>query len=151
MILEDNMNPPLAAAPSQENPSLRAVKVFVFTIVGTALMVGALCWAVSTRRFVARAAHAPGTVVKLNAGGSHPEVRFTTVEGQVVEYPQGGMIWSYRVGDQVEVLYAPERPASSAVINQPGALWGFVAMDFLMGAGFVLLAQLAWWRPDWVK
>ena len=142
---------PTTANTPRGNPALRTLKIIVFTMVGVALMVGAVCWAVSTRRFVARAATAPGVVVKLNAGGSHPEVRFTTATGKIIEYPQGGMIWGYRVGDRVEVLYEPENPAGSAVLNRPGALWGFVAMDFLMGAAFVLLAQLAWWRPDWVE
>ena len=137
-------------AASRDNPALRLFKVVVFTLVGLALMVGAVCWAVSTRAFVARAASAPGVVVKLNAGGAHPQVRFTTATGEAVETPQGGMIWGYRVGDKVEMLYEPDNPTGSAVINRPGALWGFVAMDFLMGAVFVLLAQLAWWRPDLV-
>ena len=134
----------------RDNRMLRRLKIFVFTFVGAALMIGALCWGASTRRFVARAVSAPGVVVKLNAGGSHPEVRFTTAAGEVVDYAQGGMIWGYRAGDQVEVLYEPANPAGSAVLNRPGALWGFVAMDFLLGASFILVAQLAWWRPEWV-
>ena len=71
---------------------------------------------------MARAASAPGLVVKLDAGGVHPEIRFTTAAGQVVECPQGGMIWGYQVGDRVELLYEPANPFSSAVINRPGAL-----------------------------
>ena len=142
---------PMTANTPRENPALCTLKIIVFTLVGVALMVSALCWAVSTRRFVARAATAPGLVIKLNAGGAHPQVRFTTAAGEVIEYPQDGMIWGYRVGDRVEVLYAPENPAGSAVLNRPGALWGFVAMDFLMGAAFVLVTQLAWWRPDWFE
>ena len=141
----------MTASTPRENPALRTLKSIVFTVVGVALMVGALCWGASTRRFVARAATAPGVVTKLNAGGAHPEVRFTTAAGETVEYPQGGMIWGYHAGDHVEVLYEPGNPAGSAVLNRPGALWGFVAMDFLMGAVFVLVAQLAWWRPDWVE
>lgn len=140
----------MAAETLQDNQALRTVKIIVFTVVGLALMVGAVCWAVSTRRFVAQAVAAPGVVIRLNAGGAHPQVRFTTAAGQTIEYPQGGMIWAYRVGDKVKVLYVPENPAGSAVLNRPGALWGFVAMDFLLGAAFVLLSQLAWWRPGWV-
>ena len=140
---------PMATEILPDNKALRAVKSAVFTLVGVALLISAVGWAVSTRRFVARAATTPGVVIRLNAGGSHPEVRFTSAAGHVIEYPQGGMIWGYRVGDTVEVLYKPDNPTGSAVINRPGALWGLVAMDFLLGAGFVLLAQLAWWRPDW--
>ena len=141
----------MAVETPPDNNALRTVKIIVFTIVGLALMVGAVCWAVSAWAFVARAAAAPGLVIRLNAGGAHPEVSFTTAAGQVIDYPQGGMIWGYRVGDKVEVLYEPDNPAGSAVLNQSGALWGFVAMDFLLGAGFVLMAQLAWWRPEWIR
>ena len=141
----------MAAETSPDNKALRTVKIIVFTLVGLALMVSAVCWAISTRHFVARAAAAPGVVVKLNAGGAHPEIRFTTAAGQVVEYPQGGMIWGDQMGDHVEVLYTPENPTGSAVLNRPDALWGFVAMDFLMGAGFVLLSQLARRWPQWIR
>ena len=132
----------------RDTPALRAAKSLVFTLVGVGLMISAGWWAVSTRQFVARAASAPGLVVRLNHGGAHPEVRFTTATGEAVEYGQGGMIWGYRVGDRVEVLYAPEHPGRDPVIHTAGALWGFVAMVFFMGAGFVLMAQLAWWRLD---
>ncbi len=138
----------MTADPSQDNPALRTLKSIVFTLVGVGLMISALYWAVSTRHFVARAAGAPGTVVKLNAGGAHPEIRFTTTAGQVIEFPQGGMIWGYHAGDHVEVLYDPQHPTTDPVINTAGALWGFTVMDFLLGAAFVVVAQLARRRPD---
>ncbi len=141
----------MAADTFRDNKALRVTKSIVFTLVGVGLMISAVCWAVSTRRFVAHAASAPGVVVKLNAGGAHPEVRFTTAAGQTVEYPQGGMIWGYRVEDRVKVLYLPQDPMADPVINTPGALWGFMAMDFLMGAAFVVIAQIAWRRPDLVE
>ncbi len=133
--------------PAQETPPLRILKALVFTLVGVGLMAGDLYWAAATRRFVAHAASAPGSVVRLNAGGAHPEVRFTTTAGKVIEYPQGGMIWGYRVGDKVEVLYDPQDPADP-VINTVGALWGFTLMNFLMGAVFVGAAALLWRSPD---
>ena len=138
----------MAADTFQDSPALRMVKIIVFTLVGVGLMISALCWAVSTWHFVARAASAPGSVVKLNAGGSHPQVRFATAAGKVIEYPQGGMIWGYRAGDKVDVLYDPQDPTTDPVIDTPGALWGFTTMDFLLGAAFAVVAQLAWRRPD---
>lgn len=136
--------------PPQDYPALRALKSIVFTFVGVGLMISALCWAASTRRLTTRAAVAPGMVVKLNAGGAHPEIRFTTAAGQAIEYPQGGMIWGYHVGDHVEVLYDPRDPTTDPVINTFGALWGFTGMDFLLGTAFVMVAQLARRRPDLV-
>jgi hypothetical protein len=50
------------------------------------------------------AAVADGIVTKLNAGGAHPEIEFTTPDGQTVSYPQGGMIGGYKPGDHVRVL-----------------------------------------------
>ena len=135
----------------RENSALRRVKSIVFTLVGVGLMIGAVGWGISTGRFMTRAASAPGVVVRLNHGGAHPEVRFTTAAGEVIEYPQGGIIWGYRVGDRVEVLYEPEHPDRDPIIHTTGALWGFVAMDFLMGAVFVLMAQLAWWWPGRIR
>ena len=137
--------------PPPEGAALRTFKVVLFTGVGVALMAGTLGAAAATRNFVARARSATGQVVRLNAGGSHPQVRFTTAAGEVVDYPQGGMIGGYRVGDAVEVLYDPLAPTSAPVLNTTGALWGFHVMTFLMGAGFVLMAQLARWRPDLVR
>ena len=48
----------------------------------------------------------------------------------------------------MEVLYDPRDPATDPVINRSGALWGFTAMDFLLGTAFVMVAQLARRRPD---
>ena len=130
---------------------MRKVKIVVFTVVGLGLMAGTLFTVAGTRRFVAGARTAPGEVVRLNAGGAHPQVRFVTAEGETVEYPQGGMIWGYRRGDRVTVLYDPRHPSDGPTLDTAGALWGFEATTFLMGAVFVVLAQLAWWRPGWVE
>ena len=136
--------------PSGDNRPLRLLKAVVFTVAGVGLMVAAVWSAASTWRFVAHAVAVPGTVIRLNAGGAHPEVRFTTATNQVIDYPQGGMIWGYRVGDQVTVLYDPNDPAQP-IINTRGALWGFTAMNFLLGAVFVVAAQLLWRERDLVK
>lgn len=133
--------------PALYKKPLGIMKALVFILAGVALVAGALYWADANRRFVARAASAPGAVIRLNAGGAHPEIRFTTAAGKVVEYPQGGMIWGYRVGDKVQVLYEPhDRP--DPVINTFGAIWGFTTMDFLLGAVFVAAGILIWLDPE---
>jgi hypothetical protein len=76
-----------------------------------------------TRNFLATARHAEGIVTKLNAGGSHPEIQFTAGDGSVVSYPQGGLIFGYRPGDKVDVLFTDGDPRSSAVVNIFGAVW----------------------------
>ena len=134
----------IPVAPRSEDPALRTLKALVFALAGLVMLRVAVYCVVSTRDFLARAHVAEGEVVRLNAGGSHPEVRFVTDKGQEVEYPQGGMIGGYHAGDHVTVLYDPENPAMSPVLNTFGALWGFNITDFLMGAVFLLAAWSMW-------
>ena len=139
------MIPPPPSQP--ENPGLRTLKAIVFALAGVVFLAVAVYSTVSTRNFVARARRAAGEVVRLNAGGAHPQVRFVTDEGQVVEYSQDGMIGGYRTGDRVTVLYDPHDPKMAPTVDTTGALWGFTSMDFLMGAVFVLVAY-GISRPD---
>lgn len=88
------------------------------------------------RRFVQAASRAPGVVSRLNAGGSHPEIRFPAASGEVVDYPQGGMIGGYHLGDRVSVLYDPRRPSDGPCVDAPGALWLNTGMLFGLGAVF---------------
>ncbi len=64
-----------------------------------------------------------GQVERLNAGGSHPQVAFTTATGQRISYPQGGMIFGYEPGQPVRVLYDPARLRLEPVLDTFGALW----------------------------
>jgi hypothetical protein len=126
---------------------MRRIKALMFTGIGVAIMLASVAWAVSVWGFAADASSAQGIVTRLNAGASHPQVRFTTAAGEVIEYPQNGWISGYQVGDQITVLYDPQRP-TKAVVNTFGALWGFTLLGFTMGAAFVGMAQLARHRPD---
>jgi hypothetical protein len=76
-------------------------------------------------------------VTQLNAGGSHPEIEFATLSGTKITYPQGGLIFGYRPGQQVRVLYNPQDPAKTACVDTFGALW-FVPL-ILSGIGMALL------------
>lgn len=118
-------------------------KGVVFTIVGTCLLIGAALYAQSTREFLRTSIVVPGRVIKLNAGPHHPEIAFTTLAGEHVEYPQGGSV-SEEDGATVEVRYAPDAPAMSARLNTFGAIWGDVLMIAGMGVVFFLggLGQL---------
>ncbi len=107
----------------------------LFIFIGTIVILGTLFWGVSNRQFIKNAATAKGVVTKLNSGGSHPEIKFTTTDGRTVEYPQGGLISGYQVGDEVSVLYDEKNP-QTAVINSFGALWGFPLFLFILGICF---------------
>ena len=124
--------------PTPKKPNLGdRLKGGVFAVVGLGVMVGVGFGAASTRRFVQSAAHAPGVVTRLNAGGSHPEIRFTAAAGQIVSYPQGGMISGYYPGERVSVLYDPRDPSDSPCLNAFGALWLGWIMLLGLGAAFV--------------
>ncbi|PXX40473.1 MULTISPECIES: DUF3592 domain-containing protein [Burkholderia] len=122
------------AAPHTEMPIVKGV---VFTVAGTCLLIGVAMYAQSTREFLRTSVVVPGRVVKLNAGPHHPQIAFTTLAGEHVEYPQGGDV-SVPDGATVEVRYAPEAPAMTARMNTFGAIWGGVLTFGGMGAVFLL-------------
>ncbi len=138
---------------SSRGDPLDVVRGVVFLLVGLALVLGMLFEARSTLNFNRRALHAQGTVIRLNAGGSHPEIQFRTRGGQTIEFPQGGMIARYAPGQQVSVLYDPDWPRS-VTLNTFGAQWGFTVMSFLMGlvfagAGWFILRAYIRARDAW--
>jgi len=96
----------------------------LFALIGFGLLAIAANLTLERRDFLARAQTADGVVSHLNAGGSHPEIAFTTGTGETISYPQGGLIFGYQQGQSVRVHYLPEQPAGSAVIDDAGALWG---------------------------
>ena len=108
----------------------------LFALVGLGLICGAVAETSATRRFVRSAARAPGVVSRLNAGGAHPQIQFTAASGEVVGYPQGGMIWGYHAGDRVSVLYDPHRPDNDPRLDTPNVLWFDTGMLFALGAVF---------------
>lgn len=114
------------------------VKSVVFIVAGAALLIAAVVTGLDVRRFVARSIPVPGRVVRLNAGGSHPEIAFRTRAGESVSFPQGGFIWGYRVGDAVTVRYREDAPRRSARIDSVGALWFGPILLTLLGLGVVL-------------
>lgn len=83
---------------------------------------------------------APGVVEYLNAGGSHPQIAFTTLQGEHISYPQGGLIFGYTPGQQVHVRYLRATPRFTAELDDAGALWGMTVLSALMGVVFAVVA-----------
>lgn len=108
----------------------------LFALIGLVLLGIAVGLALDRREFLARAQTADGIVSRLNAGGAHPEIAFTTVAGEKISYPQGGFISGYRPGQTVRVRYLPEWPSGSAVVDDLGALWGVPVVMGGMGLIF---------------
>jgi len=114
----------------------------LFLGIGALLLLASALWIGSIASFVAGAETAPGSVVELNAGGSHPEVEFTPEGGEPIRYPQNGLIAGFAVDDSVQVLYTPGDP-SSAVIDNAGALWGFPIGGLVLGLVFAVVGWVA--------
>lgn len=119
------------------NPYTYLIRSLIFGLAGMVLLAIAGSMAYWRYEFLPQAQHAPGVVTKLNAGGSHPEIEFTSADNQVISYPQGGMISGYEVGQPVQVLYLAEDPEMTAVIEDRGALWGTPVMLGIMGLAFI--------------
>ncbi|WP_107313485.1 DUF3592 domain-containing protein [Burkholderia metallica] len=136
-------------SPAQQTEMLIA-KGIVFTVAGTCLLIGTALYAQSTREFLQASVVVPGHVVKLNAGPHHPEIAFTTLAGEQVEYAQGGAV-SVQDGASVEVRYLPDAPKMTARMNTFGGIWGGVltfgamgAVFFLVGVGHLRSGVRAW-------
>ncbi|WP_281686225.1 DUF3592 domain-containing protein [Pseudomonas citronellolis] len=102
-------------------PSL--VRIIILGLISIGFLSAAVLTAMQTIDFLESAEVAPGVVSRLNAGGSHPQVQFTTLSGQQYEFPQGGFIFGYKEGMAVDVYYLSENPGMTAVIKDPGAIW----------------------------
>ncbi|ASZ12339.1 DUF3592 domain-containing protein [Chitinophaga pendula] len=111
------------------------LKYLLCLIAGIVLLVAGTGSAIATMRFIHKAQRAPGMVVRQNAGPSHVEIQFTTAAGQVVNYPQNGLIYLNH-GQEVTVLYDPARPRSTASISNNIALWDCTMGLFLLGGVF---------------
>jgi hypothetical protein len=114
------------------------IKAIVFFVVGVGLLIASVVTGIALRGFISRAVSAPGVVSRLNAGGSHPEIEFTTASGEMISYPQGGLIFGYRPGQKVRVLYAEDNPKGTAHVNSFGALWFTPLTLFGLGLGLMI-------------
>ncbi|WP_063962867.1 DUF3592 domain-containing protein [Burkholderia paludis] len=106
-------------------------------LTGVALLVSAVVDVRSTRHFVHESIVVPGRVIRLDYGPHHPDIAFTTLAGERIEYPQGGDV-DVDLGDAVEVRYLPADPRSSARMNAFWALWGGPITFGAAGALFML-------------
>lgn len=116
----------------------------VVTVIALILLLIALRIGMQTQAFVQRALRADGTVTELNAGGSHPQIRFIAADKTEVSYPQGGFIFGFKQGDKVIVLYAPADPAGTATVDTLGAVWFTPLLLTGLGALFLAIGLVQW-------
>ena len=110
----------------------------MFIVVGSCVLLAAIASTVSVFRFVDRSVLVDGTVTRLNAGGSHPQVDFTTRDGRPVSYPQGGLVFGKAAGDHVRVRYDASDPARTATLDEFGAVWSLPLFLAVLGIGFII-------------
>ena len=117
----------------------------LFALIGLALLAAMAIQTSSRVGFLQSALEADGSVVALNAGGSHPEIAFTDGTGTRISYPRG-WIYGYQVGMRVKVHYQADAPATSAVVDDFGALWGTPAFLGLLGSAFTVTGLMTLFR-----
>jgi cytochrome c oxidase assembly protein Cox11 len=116
----------------------------IFCVVGLAII--GFAYVPAQRLLALRAgAHATGVVTQLvsnTANNSEPnifsDVQFTGANGAVVRFLDrtGSNPAPYKVGDHVAVIYKPENPSSTAMIDRRARNWVPVGMLLLFGGTF---------------
>ncbi|MFN8346278.1 MAG: DUF3592 domain-containing protein [Spirosomataceae bacterium] len=116
----------------------------IFTVVGLALLGGALYAYQSQKKFLSQAYASTGTVTALEysrsrkGGGTYyPIVEFRTPDGQSYTFrsEMGSKPPAYDVGEQVEVRYNPKDPFD-AKLTGFWSLWGLSVLFAGMGSVF---------------
>ena len=121
---------------SSSSPPL--VRALVFLPTGIVLLVAAVLVSRNVRSFIRHSETAPGTVIRLNAGSSHPEISFRLRDGRTFSFPQGGLIGGYAPGQRVVVRYAAVDPQRTACLDVWGALWFWFVILTILGSGCTL-------------
>ncbi|PHJ57965.1 hypothetical protein VF14_28395 [Nostoc linckia z18] len=123
----------------------------IFGGVGTIITVTGIIIGLNTRSFVASAIPTQGTVIELvqrwstdNKGRSsyvyYPVVQYTTRSGEstVFESTSGTNPPQFAKGQQIEILYVPDKPGS-ATINSWFSLWFLPLMFTGLGSIFAVV------------
>ncbi len=101
-----------------------------FTVIGLVLLFIGLFWLNATSERLTRMIDGTGTVVEVirrrvgDDTNYYPRIEFQTQTGETFQFESntGGSSTSYRVGDQVPILYNPQMP-QDATINSWYEIW----------------------------
>ncbi|SIT38697.1 conserved exported hypothetical protein [Paraburkholderia piptadeniae] len=105
-------------------------------LIGLCLSVGAAFYVYSVIEFCLSSVVVTGKVVRLNAGGHHPQIAFDAKDGRHFERPTG-TTWSYEAGQVVPIRYSPDDPDGSAMIDSAIDLWRWPLFVVFLAAAFV--------------
>ncbi len=128
---------------------------FIFGGIGIGLLIGAFVAYNYSRKFIAKAETAQGTITKLNyhkssrksGGVYYPTVQFTTQAGKTysVASNSGSNPAAYNIGESVKVYYNPEDP-KDILLPDFFSVWGislilgFIGLIFSVISGSLLYA-----------
>jgi hypothetical protein len=128
----------------------------IFAGVGSIFAVIGITIGINTYSFVGTAVSTQGTVIDLELGSStdsegrsfsvyYPVVKFTASNGEptIFESNTGSQPPAFTKGQQVEVLYNPQKPNSAMINSSRFDLWFAPAMITGMGSVFVLIGGFA--------
>ena len=127
---------------------------YTFTLIGLAMLIGALCLYLNTRSFLGEALRTRGIVVDLVASQSDhsttyaPTVQFKTPAGETIEFTSSTSSnpTAYNQGEIVEVLYLAGQP-QGARINGFFSLWGGGVIVGSLGGIFFLVGAILFLVP----
>ncbi|RCJ37315.1 hypothetical protein A6770_14365 [Nostoc minutum NIES-26] len=139
------------------NEDTKFLRIFgsIFAGIGSIFAVTGIIIGLNTRSFVATAIPAQGTIIDLvprsstDSNGYHssyvyyPVVKFTDRSGEptVFESKAGSDPPAFSKGQQVEVLYNPQKP-NSAMINSWHEFWLLPVIFTSLGLIFVLIGGI---------
>lgn len=115
----------------------------LFALIGIGLLGIAVNLTLDRRDFLARAQTADGIVSRLNAGGSHPEIAFTTGKGEKFPTPRVASSSAMSRGSRCEFIICPSsrpptpRRGSRCTVGTPvmlGAMGLFFTLVGLLKA-----------------
>jgi len=151
---------------------MKIIKIIstLFSIIGIGLLIASLFIFNHTRNFIKKSSSTTGTVIELlqerstSSGGStsyayYPWIRFETEDGRSIVFKSavGSNPPSYRVGEEVSVLFDPDNPYN-AKINSFFSVWlGFIILSGLgvifAGIGLGLLSAHLYSKKkiEWLK
>jgi hypothetical protein len=116
---------------------IAALKSIVFLFVGLMVTLASFAMLRGDAAFLAEAQKASGLVIATPYGGSHPQIRFHVSGSLDCTYSQNGMIFGYRTGDAVTVLYNPKDPCQSPSVGGFLAIWGMDIVTLALGLVFL--------------
>ncbi len=109
-----------------------------FALAEAGLLLAALHSGSRISDFEARADRTVGVITASSAGGSHPVIHVTTADGASFDFGANGLIFFYRPGDKVAVLYDWSAPRRSATLAAVGSLWSLPIMLSVLGLAFLI-------------